>query len=88
MSRKQLKNSTRRLNDKTKKGAWKSGTRWEDDDVSRLINGIEKDETTYEMALDLNRTYYGVMNARSHVAWALRHSTVLVPAMTKGSKKK
>lgn len=53
------------------------GLAWDDSEVSRLVAGIEKDESTFEMAMAIGRTYYGTMGARAHVAFALRHSKAL-----------
>lgn len=78
MARRYKKPNTAQLNAKTKRNAYKSGTAWDDDDVAVLVSGIEKDATSYEMALDLNRTLYGIMNARAHVAFAMRHQRVIV----------
>jgi hypothetical protein len=71
------KTSTARLNDKTRKGAHRAGMAWDDDEVSRLARGIDKDETTFEMAMALSRTLYGVMNARAHIAFAMRHQNAI-----------
>jgi len=72
-----FKSTTSYLNSKTAASAHRSGMVWDDDEVSRLVQGIEKDETTYDMAIDLGRTLYGVMNARAHVAFAMRHQAAL-----------
>ena len=65
-----------RLNDETKKHAYNHGIAWSDDDVSMLLNLIDKDETTYQMAMALGRTFYAAQVARSHVAFASRHARV------------
>lgn len=65
------------LNDKSKKGAFNAGLAWSSDDVGILAGLIEADETTFDMATRLGRTYYGVAAARSHVAFAMRHADVL-----------
>lgn len=65
------------LNEKSKKGAFNTGLPWDTEDVAVLVQMIEADETTYEMATRLGRTYYGAMNARQHVAFAMRHETAI-----------
>jgi hypothetical protein len=65
------------LNEKSKKGAFNVGSVWSDDDVSMLVSMIEHDDTTFDMATRLGRTYYGAQNARAHVAFALRHETAI-----------
>jgi hypothetical protein len=72
-ARKRGKSIAAYLNDKTKKGAFNAGLPWSSDDVGILVGLIEKDETTYEMAIRLGRTYYGVQNARAHIGFAIRH---------------
>lgn len=62
------------LNDETRKHAYNHGIGWSDDDVGTLLNLIDKDETTYTMALALGRTFYSAQVARSHVAFASRHA--------------
>jgi hypothetical protein len=71
------KSSTAVLQAKTLRKAYRQGMAWDDDEVSRLVAGIEKDETTFEMALAIGRSYYGVAGARAHVAFALRHSNAI-----------
>jgi hypothetical protein len=75
--RRKYKTNTAQLNAKTRKNAFRSGMAWDGDEVSKLVSGIERDKTSYEMALDLNRTLYGVMNARAHVAFAMRWQHVI-----------
>ena len=65
------------LQGETLKQASNHGLTWDDDDVSRLVQEIERDETTYELALALGRSYYSMMGARAHVAFALRHETAI-----------
>ncbi len=64
------------LNDETRKHAYNHGIGWTDDDVSTLLNLIESDKTTYEMAIKLGRTFYSAQVARSHAAFASRHANV------------
>lgn len=71
------KSSSARLQTKTLQKAHRQGMAWDDDEVSRLVAGIERDETTFEMAMALGRSYYGAMGARAHVAFALRHSAAI-----------
>jgi hypothetical protein len=47
---------------------------------------IENDSTTFDMAITLGRTYYGALNARAHIGFAMRHSDVIWGTMTKGKK--
>lgn len=65
------------LNEKSRKGAFNAGLPWSSDDVSVLAGLIARDETTFDMATRLGRTYYGVAAARSHVAFAMRHADTL-----------
>lgn len=68
------------LNDKTKKGAFNNGLPWSSDDVAVIVQMIESDETTFAMALRLGRTYYGALNARGHIGFALRHKDAILGA--------
>lgn len=68
-----FKSSSARIQAKTLRKAHRQGQPWEDDEVTRLAQGIVADETSEKIALALGRTYYGVMSARSHVGFALRH---------------
>lgn len=77
----------RELQKKTEKNAWRLGQPWDHDEVSVLVNGINRDKTTYDIAMSMGRSYYGVQSARAHVAFAMRHSMVLVPALLKEEKK-
>ena len=83
IKRRGFKSSTAYLNAKTAAQAYRSGLAWDDNEVSRLVQGIDGDESTYDMAISLGRTLYGVMNARAHVAFAMRHQAALF-----GTKKK
>jgi hypothetical protein len=76
-ARKHGKSVAAYLNEKSRRGAFNAGVVWSDDDVSTLISMIEHDDTTFDMATRLGRTYYGAMHARSHVAFALRHETAI-----------
>lgn len=67
------KSSSARIQAKTLRKAHRQGQPWEDDEVTRLAQGIVSDETTETIALALGRTYCGVMSARSHVGFAMRH---------------
>ena len=88
VKRRGFKSSTSYLNAKTAASAHRSGMAWDDDEVARLVRGIENDDTTYDMALDLGRTLYGVMNARSHVGFALRHRSIILQASAKKKGKR
>lgn len=70
--------STKELQRKTLRKATRQGTAWTDDDVSRLVTGIKRDETSVEIAFALERTYYGVMGARAHVRFAMDHIDAIV----------
>ena len=61
----------------TKRRAWNSGAKWTDDEVAIIMQGIYNDTSTYEMAIQLGRTYYAVAAARTHTRWAMDHSQVI-----------
>jgi hypothetical protein len=65
------------LNEKSRKGAFNAGAIWSDDDVSTIVSMIEHDDTTFDMATRLGRTYYGATYARAHISFALRHETAI-----------
>jgi hypothetical protein len=69
--------STAQLQAKTLKHAVRHGLKWDDSEVSLLANAIAKDDTTYDMALALGRSYYSVQGARAHVRFALDHRDAL-----------
>lgn len=71
------KSNSAKLQAKTLRKASRQGLGWEDHEVSRLVAGIERDETTFEIALAIGRSYYGTLSARSHVGFALRHSKAI-----------
>lgn len=73
-----MKSNTARLQAKTLKSAFRQGMAWEDDEVAVLVQGIEKDETTFDLAIRLGRSLYGVMGARAHIGFAMRHRNVLL----------
>jgi hypothetical protein len=66
-----------RLNDETKKHAFNHGLPWSDDDVGALMNLIDKDDTTYNMALATGRSYYAAAYARAHLSFAQRHAKLI-----------
>ena len=70
-------NHVRQLQNKTLANAHRHGLTWDDDEVSELVNGIQKDETTFNMAMSLGRSYYSVQGARAHVRFAMDHIAVL-----------
>ena len=70
-------NSTAALQRKTVRKAHRVGIPWDDDEVARLVAGIERDETTFEMAIALGRTLYGTSAARGHVRFAMSHRNAL-----------
>jgi hypothetical protein len=75
------KREFQRMVDKTKRNAHRSGMKWDDDEVDRVMRGIERDETTYEMAMAIGRTYYSMQTARSHIRFAMDHASVLYAGM-------
>lgn len=75
-SKKSRKSSTARLQAETVAKATRNGLPWEDGEVEAIAKMIEKDETTYDMAISLGRTYYSTQYARSHVGFAMRHANV------------
>lgn len=66
-----------RLNDETKKHAYNHGQPWSDDEVTTMANLIDKDETTYNMAMATGRTFYAASYARAHLSFLQRHRKVL-----------
>jgi hypothetical protein len=80
------KGSTAKLQAETVKRAHRQGLSWDDSEVELLVKMIEKDETTYEMALTLGRSYYGTMAARQHVGFAMRHVSILAQLAERGTK--
>jgi hypothetical protein len=76
-ARKHGKSIASYLNEKSRKGAFNAGLPWSSEDVSFLAGLIERDETTFDMASQLGRTYYGVAAARAHITFAMRHASVL-----------
>lgn len=71
------KNSTKDLQRKTIRKATRVGIPWDDDEVARLVEGIARDETTFEMALAVGRTLYGTSAARQHVRFAISHKDAI-----------
>lgn len=71
------KNNTARLQQKTVKNAHRQGLPWDSYEVSILVVEIQKDTTTFDIALKLGRTLYGTSTARSHVRFALSHKDVI-----------
>ncbi|AVD99680.1 HTH DNA binding protein [Mycobacterium phage Cuke] len=69
--------STSKLQQKTLQNAYRHGMTWDDSEVSLLVNGIQKDQTTFDMAMNLGRSYYSVQGARAHVRFAMDHIAVL-----------
>ena len=81
------KSHVAKLNDKTRQTAYRHGMKWTDDEVEVLVAMIESDETTFDMAIRLERTYYSAQLARSHAGFALRHQNVLLRAANKAKRK-
>lgn len=82
----ELKSSTSKLQEKTLANAVNHGEAWDDDDVAVLVNGIQKDETTFDMAMRLGRSYYSIQGARAHVRFAMDHIAVIKPRTKRVSK--
>lgn len=64
-SRKAKPNSTKDLQAQSLRHAHNHGQPWSDDEVARLVDGIRRDETSYEMALAVGRSYYSTNTARA-----------------------
>lgn len=75
-SRKMKQSVTRELQQITLNKAWNVGNKWSDEEVETLVGMIQRDESTYQMAVTLGRSYYGIQGARSHVRFALNHQAV------------
>lgn len=82
------KNSTKRLQNKTVKNAYRQGMAWNDDEVATLVNGIQDDKTTFDIAMSIGRTYYGVQSARAHVRFALDHRVIFERAVRGTTRKR
>jgi len=67
----------------TLRHAWNSGNEWSNDEVSQIMNSLEKNESQFDLALSLGRTYYSTGTARTHVRFAIRHIAVLRAAWGK-----
>lgn len=76
------------LNDKCLANAHRHGMKWEDNEVEVLVNLIDKDSTTYDMAMKLGRSYYSAQVARSHVGFAMRHENAIFRAKARLQKGK
>ena len=72
-----FKSSTARLQFESLKRATRNGLLWDDDEVAKLVAGIENDQPTIEIAKACRRSYYGTMGARTHVAFAMRHKEAI-----------
>ena len=81
------KRDFKRMVEKTKRNASRTGMRWEDDEVDRVMRGLERDESTYEMAMSIGRSYYAMQTARAHIRFAMDHAAVLYPNVTPLRKK-
>lgn len=77
------RSSTAKLQEKTLANAYNHGQVWDDDSVSILVNGIQNDDTTFDMAMSLGRSYYSVQGARAHVRFAMDHIAVIKPRRKK-----
>jgi len=76
MARQPKKFTTRELQLKTLRKAAHQGTPWETSDVERLRDGILRDETTFELAMALGRSYYATQTTRRMVGFAMRHKAL------------
>jgi hypothetical protein len=85
---KRKKTSTAQLQARTLKHAVRHGMKWDDSEVSLLANEIQKDSTTYDMAMALGRSYYSVQGARAHVRFALDHRAALYENNVRPIKRK
>lgn len=70
---------TAKLQAKTLDNAYNHGAVWSNDEVSVLVSAIQKDETTFDMAMRLGRSYYSVQGARAHIRFAMDHIDVIKP---------
>ena len=73
------RSNTSKLQEKTLANAYNHGAVWTDADVSLLVNAIHRDDTTFDMAMRLGRSYYSVQGARAHVRFAMDHIAVIKP---------
>lgn len=72
-----MKSNTTKLQAKTVKSAHRQGLPWDDYEVSILVAEIERDTTTFDIAIKLGRTLYGTSAARSHVRFAINHKAAI-----------
>lgn len=72
-----MKTSTAKMQAATLKKAHRNGIAWDDYEVARLVAGIQSDETTFDLAMALGRTYYSMQNTRRMVSFAMRHSSAI-----------
>lgn len=84
MARKPLADYTKQLQKRSLRNAHRHGQTWDSSEVSLVVNGIDKDETTFDMAMRLGRSYYSVMATRSKVRFAMDHADVLYNPKRKG----
>lgn len=61
----------------TQRNAYNNGRPWTNDDVAIVLTAIENDQTIYDTAMNLGRSYYALQSAMSHTRFALRHQDVL-----------
>lgn len=87
-SRGHKKSHVAQLNDRTLKTAARHGMKWSDDDVEVLVAMIEADDTTFDMAIRLERSYYSAQVARSHVGFIMRHQAAFDRALKAARKAK
>jgi hypothetical protein len=77
MSKAKDKRGHKRMVERTKRAAYNTGKAWSDDDVAHVMTGIANDDTTFNMAMGIGRSYYSVQTARSHIRFAMDHAAVL-----------
>ncbi|QGJ90097.1 HTH DNA binding protein [Mycobacterium phage Indlulamithi] len=71
------KSSTADLQAKTLRKAHRQGMAWDDYEVTALVKGIERDATTFDIAMSIGRSYYAVMTTRRAVGFAMRHANAI-----------
>ena len=68
--------STKNLQAQTLKNAHRTGMPWTDDEIGEVINSIERDDTTFDLAMRIGRTLYSTSSARRNVGFVMRHRAV------------
>jgi len=65
------------LNDECLRHAYNHHAPWSKDDFEMLINMATGDNTTFDIARTLGRSFYATQAARQHVGFCLRHASSL-----------